>query len=368
MPILSTNNQLEPTYVRREIEEVVAQNLLYGGHRTILLFGTAGIGKTTLAMAVAKRLYSHFPAGVWNVNSNPRESLSENVLNLLPHTSQESLLIINDIEPISDPDMGNELQCILNFRPQSKIILTSRRPVRNPFIGASFKLSGFSHAEMQEFFYKQFEDTLEKWVIEKLFQQLQGNPLLARVVSDALKADLFTPEDLIKSIEPFRREGLLGPDGLPLHPDSKSYDSIVSDTTAINDELLRKIASDPKLLYEVSPRLFEEIVADLLRRLGYKITLTPASRDGGKDIYAAKRDELGSFLYVVECKKYSPDNPVGVSLVRQLYGVVQAEKATAGILATTSFFTKGAKEFQTQVAYQISLQDYLGIQKWLKSI
>jgi restriction system protein len=111
--------------------------------------------------------------------------------------------------------------------------------------------------------------------------------------------------------------------------------------------------------------MFEEVVADLLSRQGYEVTVTPASRDGGKDIYAAKKDIVGSFLYIVECKKYSPDDRVGVGLIRQLYGVVQAEKATAGIMATTSFFTKGAQEFQSRVAYQISLQDYFGIQKWL---
>jgi len=96
--------------------------------------------------------------------------------------------------------------------------------------------------------------------------------------------------------------------------------------------------------------------------------LTPASKDGGKDIYAAKKDHLGTFLYIVECKKYAPDNPVGVALVRQLNGVLHAEQATAGILATTSFFTSGAKQFQETVAFQISLKDYFGIQGWLNAV
>jgi len=95
--------------------------------------------------------------------------------------------------------------------------------------------------------------------------------------------------------------------------------------------------------------------------------LTPASRDGGKDIYIATKDSLGSFLYLVECKRYAPDRPVGVGFIRQLYGTVQAERATAGILATTSFFTRGAKDFQSKVEFQISLQDYLGIQKWINA-
>jgi restriction system protein len=81
----------------------------------------------------------------------------------------------------------------------------------------------------------------------------------------------------------------------------------------------------------------------------------------------ARQDHLGTFLYIVECKRYAPDHPVGVGVIRQLYGVVQAERATAGILATTSFFTGGAKEFQRKIPSQLSLKDYIGIQAWLAS-
>jgi hypothetical protein len=41
--------------------------------------------------------------------------------------------------------------------------------------------------------------------------------------------------------------------------------------------------------------------------------------------------------------------------------VVQAKQATAGIPATTSFFTNGAAKFQRRIAHQISLKDVLAI-------
>jgi len=81
-----------------------------------------------------------------------------------------------------------------------------------------------------------------------------------------------------------------------------------------------------------------------------------------------KRISLGTFLYLVECKKYAPSRHVGVELVRRLYGVVELEKATAGIVTTTSYFTKGAKDLQSQLLHHISLKDYVSIQGWLKSI
>jgi hypothetical protein len=153
-----------------------------------------------------------------------------------------------------------------------------------------------------------------------------------------------------------------------LAPDTDESKQSVSNIVAVSDELLRKLQSDPKLLHELSPRGFEEVVAEILKKLNYEVTLTRSSKDGGKDIIAKKKDHLGTFLFFVECKKYAPNKPIGVGLVRQLNGVVQAEQATAGILVTTSFFTRGAKEFQKEIAYQMSLKDPSAIQAWLDEI
>lgn len=75
---------------------------------------------------------------------------------------------------------------------------------------------------------------------------------------------------------------------------------------------------------------------------------------------------LGSALYVVECKRYSPDRPVGVGIVRELYGVVQAERLTGGIVATTSYFTADARQFTAQLSYQLSLADFHAVRSWIR--
>jgi restriction system protein len=82
-------------------------------------------------------------------------------------------------------------------------------------------------------------------------------------------------------------------------------------------------------------------------------------------MYAAKKDALGEFLFLVECKRYGPTNRVGVEVVRGLHGVVQQQRATAGIVATTSYFTSGAEKFQRSVERQLSLKNYIGVQEWL---
>jgi restriction system protein len=56
---------------------------------------------------------------------------------------------------------------------------------------------------------------------------------------------------------------------------------------------------------------------------------------------------------------------VGVEIVRQLYGVVEAEKATAGVIVTTSSFTRGAKSFALQHSHRMTLHDYGGIRALL---
>ena len=130
------------------------------------------------------------------------------------------------------------------------------------------------------------------------------------------------------------------------------------DLTEINDELIRRLASRPELMRELDPRKFEELVAELLRDKGYEVKLTPRSKDGGRDILAIQRDDIGSALTLVECKRYAQNNKVGVDIVRGLYGVVSAEQATRGLLATTSYFTSGAKAFRDQVPYRLGLADF----------
>lgn len=174
-------------------------------------------------------------------------------------------------------------------------------------------------------------------------------------------------EELISRMQDIDLPGLLGPDGRPVSTGSQEERLLVMDVLSVSGELLRLLDENPNLIFDLSPRKFEEVVAELLDRQGYQVTLTPASNDGGIDVYAAKRNELGSFLYLVECKRYAPNNTVGVGLIRNLYGVVQAERATAGILATTSFFTKNAREFQRKVEYQVSLHDYFSIQEWIRN-
>jgi HJR/Mrr/RecB family endonuclease len=140
---------------------------------------------------------------------------------------------------------------------------------------------------------------------------------------------------------------------------------IVSHIVTVNDEVLAHLKSHPTLLYELTPRKFEEVISAVLKGLGYDVELTRQTRDGGKDLYAVHHSSLGDHLYLVECKRYAPDRPVGVDIVRSLYGVVQQERATMGVVVTTSYFTKAAREFRNAVSYSLALKDYKDLEHWL---
>lgn len=139
------------------------------------------------------------------------------------------------------------------------------------------------------------------------------------------------------------------------------YDSF--DEEEISAEVSRacinvfRVLQDQEEVYRFSPREFEEFVAELFRRNGFEVELTPETRDGGYDIIATRNISGLPFMLLIECKKYAKGNPVGVNLVRSLMGVQGDCKANKAVLVTTSRFTKQAREFANRQQHLISLMD-----------
>jgi len=151
-----------------------------------------------------------------------------------------------------------------------------------------------------------------------------------------------------------------------LVPDSEKSRILRVDFQEINAELIQHLAKYPHYMRTMDPRKFEELIAELLRAKGYEVEVTRTTRDGGLDIIAIKRSDLGAALTLVECKRYAETNKVGVDIVRGLYGVVEAQRATRGLIATTSYFTKDAQAFRDQNQYRLSLADFDMLTKFLR--
>jgi hypothetical protein len=137
-----------------------------------------------------------------------------------------------------------------------------------------------------------------------------------------------------------------------------SMPRFITRVEAVSSDLVQRVSADPDLLRRLTPRQFEEVMAELYSRQGLTVELTPPTRDGGVDLYVVQHTSLGRRLTVVDCKQYRNDRLLGVGMVRQLLGTVATREASAGVLATTSFFTRGAKELQAKYPFRLALQDY----------
>ena len=130
--------------------------------------------------------------------------------------------------------------------------------------------------------------------------------------------------------------------------------------------IITDIYKDNKNLFQISPREFEEVVAELLFAQGFKVELTKQTRDHGYDILAVK--DLKSQVplkFLIECKRYTTQK-VGVEIVRSFKEVILTEKANRGIIVTTSYFTLDAKKKQKDTPYLLDYRDKDKVIEWVK--
>lgn len=92
---------------------------------------------------------------------------------------------------------------------------------------------------------------------------------------------------------------------------------------------------------------FEHLVRGLFEkefeRRGGEVKITQSSSDGGVDAVAFDPDPITGGKIVIQAKRYT--KTVGVSAVRDLYGTMQHESASRGILVTTADFGPDAHKF-----------------------
>lgn len=120
-------------------------------------------------------------------------------------------------------------------------------------------------------------------------------------------------------------------------------------------------------MYNLSPRQFEIMCAELYEERGYKVTLTQQSRDGGKDLIILNNNELGKFLIYGECKRYASDMPVGIGIVQRLAGAIYGDNVTSGLVLTSSYFCSDAKAFANKIEHRLSLMDFNHLQEMIVS-
>ncbi|KQP22814.1 restriction endonuclease [Pseudorhodoferax sp. Leaf267] len=100
-------------------------------------------------------------------------------------------------------------------------------------------------------------------------------------------------------------------------------------------------ATGADALQGMSWQEFEMLVGEGFKRRGYGVRETGGGgADGGVDLVLTK----GSEKFFVQCKQWKAFK-VGVTTVRELYGVMAAGAATGGFVVTSGRFTKEAEAF-----------------------
>jgi HJR/Mrr/RecB family endonuclease len=134
----------------------------------------------------------------------------------------------------------------------------------------------------------------------------------------------------------------------------------INDSRLGLDELGTHLSRRFSDAFALSPRRFEELVADIYRNLGYHSRLTQQTRDGGYDIVLLER--ATNRQVIVECKRYKEGRRVGVAAVREVLGVQLDLGVPHAKIVTTSEFTQPAikmseKLKQRQCGYELDLVD-----------
>jgi HJR/Mrr/RecB family endonuclease len=362
--------------VQQDVIENLAFELRQGHHVSIR--GLAGSGKTALLNYIKREN----PFGFERITMLNGLELSFDTSPLTrmligDGRMESELVLIDDFEdlvPESVQDMV--LQIIEQGRKYGKIVvLANRKHMNRKAFDNNTRhvyLRGFSESELREYlggFFPAFDEIKRFWAASKTLLSTQfTSPTILHSLSNVMQHKDFSIENFPKYIfqdinyqnapiiEALRNSEIILPNAK----------EIIADIRVVNTRILDKIKRDPKAVYDLQPREFEKLVAELFIEKGYQVQLTQATRDGGKDIMIIDKS-LGDFLIYAECKKFAPHRPVGVSIISDLAGRIDNDRATAGIVITTSYFSPEAQIFTRKIQHKMSLVDYLKLESWIKT-
>jgi restriction system protein len=202
---------------------------------------------------------------------------------------------------------------------------------------------------IHELFEADRHDGLETIVFNGLVDTINpatGKPAKPHLVTVRTSKDLFIQFDLA-NVDPLAcLKGLnasvsKSPSELvPVRP-ILEFDMVDSRFVQESD-VLGQLDQRPNLM-ELTPGEFESLITNLFEKMGLDTRQTQASRDGGVDCVAFDPRPIFGGKVVIQAKRYK--HTVGVSAVRDLFGTMQNEGASKGILVTTSGYGKSSFEF-----------------------
>ncbi len=351
-------------FLGRDTElDVLKKAILIDKKKLIAISGNNATGKTSL----------------WNIFLQQNKEVFDNKVEIIYgyHYRNDFPEISNNIQLVIIEDLSFEFNDSVEQKIRNYI---SKYPTKQFILVGAYKekLSEFNpseHIHLSSLESKASKRLLLTLVnreipqkdIDKIIQQTKGNPFLIRLISEHLNSNKYNLTQILSLIsENINLKGLIL-NNQSIVDTSPEFKFITNDIKIVNKSILERINFNPNGVYDLSPRQFEELVAELMTKQGYNVDLTKATRDGGKDLIIANHSDIGNFIYYVECKKFAPNRPVGVNLVRELAGTISVDRVTAGLMITSSYFSPDAIQLSEKIKHQMGLVDFVKLKEWIKN-
>jgi Restriction endonuclease/NB-ARC domain len=353
------------------------------GRSCVILHGMSGVGKSAIAMEWAYRNSERFPDGCLWVDvggRDPHDALNHVLHSFSVHFRQLEPEAVTGLAArisfyktmtagkrfllvLDDAQSAEPFSSLLPSTPRELVLITSRSSLEELIrLGASQvhvpPLNSLGAKALLADLVGEARLEADPHMTQDLIEICAGLPAVIRICAARLAAH---PS---MSLSQFVQQ--LPVDPLQIaEPETALAVEFDLRLSSVKDELITRLCENPELMYQLRPRELEELVADLYSRQGFDVELTQATHDGGVDMYVASYGPFGRATTLVDVKRNRPDRPVGVDVLRQLYGVVESKRATAGVLVTTSFFSPQAQTFQRSVECRLGLRNYYDLQAML---
>lgn len=363
--VIKTKDQYDRYFEERFVypdELYEATKVIEKDSFSLLITGAPGSGKSTLLQLLNNRTSDKVTKAI--------------VYGRLLIGDDHSLLEANSdylyLDGLEDAQSPEDVLGFIKTKGFKKIICTSREIYSEKFFTDIITLNGLSEEKINIL--------LDKMRID--------NRIIHSANTNELIKAFFTPRDILRLIA----SGVDISESFKFLQNSKNFlyrfgggvgfssnnivrdelvvppKRIITQINAFEESLLKKAKHSPNIIHDFTPREFEKFIYQFFDAQGMEVKLTKPTRDGGKDLIVVQKSILGEFSIYVECKKYDARRPISVSLIRELYGTVMADSVTAGLLITTSYFTKDAQEYTEQIKNRMSLMDYSDLVKSLNNL